>query len=268
MKVTTETNGGEPFGVPIFDAHFHIIDDRHPLIPNHGYLPEPFGCPDYLSRAAPLGISGGAVVSGSFQGFDQGYLLDALARLGPGFVGVTQLPADVEDSELLRLEAAGVRAIRFNLRRGPPMERGEIEGFANRVHELVGWHSEFYGSGEEISEYEPLLRRLPKVVVDHLGLSAAARPALLRLAESGAFVKATGFGRLDFDPLTSVKEIQSIAPGSLLFGTDLPSTRAPRPFRKQDLWDLADALGDEALRAVLFGNAVSLYRPESLGQVV
>ena len=35
---------------------------------------------------------GGAVVSGSFQGFDQSYLLDALDQLGPSFVGVTQLP--------------------------------------------------------------------------------------------------------------------------------------------------------------------------------
>jgi len=41
-----------------------------------------------------------AVVSGSFHGFDQSYLLDALALLGPGFVGVTQLPATVTDDEI------------------------------------------------------------------------------------------------------------------------------------------------------------------------
>ena len=33
---------------PIFDAHCHIIDSRFPLVPNNGYLPEPFTVEDYL----------------------------------------------------------------------------------------------------------------------------------------------------------------------------------------------------------------------------
>lgn len=62
----------------IFDAHCHIIDPQFPLIANNGYLPDPFGVGDYLATVQPLGVQGGAVVSGSFQGFDQGYLLQAL----------------------------------------------------------------------------------------------------------------------------------------------------------------------------------------------
>ncbi len=79
----------------VFDAHFHIIDPQHPLVRNQGYLPEPFTCGEYRDACTALGllVGGGAVVSGSFQAFDQGYLLAALAELGPGFVGVTQLPA-------------------------------------------------------------------------------------------------------------------------------------------------------------------------------
>ncbi|WP_372512310.1 amidohydrolase family protein, partial [Mycolicibacterium gadium] len=71
----------------VFDAHFHIIDPRFPLVPNNGYLPEAFTVADYRMRVDPLDITGGAVVSGSFQAFDQSYLKDALAQLGPGFVG-------------------------------------------------------------------------------------------------------------------------------------------------------------------------------------
>ncbi|NNG63010.1 2-pyrone-4,6-dicarboxylate hydrolase, partial [Pseudomonas fragi] len=85
---------------PIFDAHCHIIDSAYPLIPNNGYMPEFFSVDDYQERTRPLGIVGGAVVSGSFQGFDQTYLIAALNRLGPGFVGVTQLPASVTDAQL------------------------------------------------------------------------------------------------------------------------------------------------------------------------
>lgn len=103
---------------PIFDAHLHIIDPRFPLVPNQGYLPDPFTVEDYLQRTEALNVAGGAVVSGSFQALDQSYLLDALERLGSSFVGVTNLLASVSDEEVMRLNAAGVRAVRFNLYRG------------------------------------------------------------------------------------------------------------------------------------------------------
>ncbi len=86
--------------------------------PTHGFVPEPFTCQDYLTAVRPLGVGGGVVVSGSFQAFDQTYLLDALAALGPSFVGVTALPADCSEDEIVALDRAGVRAVRFNLRRG------------------------------------------------------------------------------------------------------------------------------------------------------
>src|SRR5215468_3096547 len=84
--------------IALFDAHLHIIDPWYPLVPNHGYLPPAFTVADYLNRLRGYRLVGGAVVSGSFQSFDQSYLYDALRRLGPGFVAVTQLPASVEDA--------------------------------------------------------------------------------------------------------------------------------------------------------------------------
>ena len=57
--------------MPIFDAHFHVIDPRFPLVPNQGFEPEPFTVSDYRSRVDGLEVVGGAVVSGSFQAFDQ-----------------------------------------------------------------------------------------------------------------------------------------------------------------------------------------------------
>jgi predicted TIM-barrel fold metal-dependent hydrolase len=92
----------------IFDSHLHIIDPRFPLVGSQGYRPDPFTCADYRAWAAKLGIVGGAVVSGSFQGFDQSYLLAALETLGPTFVGVTQLPASVSEAEIRRLEGRWV----------------------------------------------------------------------------------------------------------------------------------------------------------------
>ena len=65
------------------DAYLHIIDPRFALVAN--------------------------------QGVDQDCLIDALRRLGPLFVGVTQLPASVNDQRLQALDGASVRALRFRL---------------------------------------------------------------------------------------------------------------------------------------------------------
>ena len=58
-------------GRRVFDAHLHIVDPRFPLVPNDGYLPPEFTVADYRRRVHDLGVCGGAVVSGSFQAFDQ-----------------------------------------------------------------------------------------------------------------------------------------------------------------------------------------------------
>ena len=197
-------------------------------------------------------MAGGAVVSGSFQGFDQAYLLDALERLGPAFTGVTQLPADVPDADVLALDAAGVRAVRFNLVRGGSAQRADIERLGRRVLDLAGWHVELYVDAAELSDVA-----LSRVVVDHLGLSQAGLPALLRAVERGWRVKATGFSRGDLDVPAALRAIHDADPGALLFGTDLPSTRAPRPFADEDLALVREIGGPRAVRE----NAVALYRP-------
>jgi len=249
-----------PISLPVFDSHLHIIDPRFPLVPNQGYLPEPFTAADYAKHLAGYTLAGGAVVSGSFQVFDQGYLIDALATLGPGFVGVTQIPADTPDEEILRLNAAGVRAVRFNLRRGGSAEVNDLERVARRVFELAGWHVELYVDARELPALRQTLRDLPAASIDHLGLSRAGFDTLLELVGDGVRVKATGFGRVDVDVPTALREINAIDPQALMFGTDLPSTRAPRPYRDADAQLVIDTLGEATARRVLCDNARDFYR--------
>ena len=249
----------------LFDSHFHIIDPRFPLVLNNGFLPRPFSCADYRSRAAPLGVVGGAVVSGSFQAFDQHYLKTALKALGPSYVGVAQLPASAPDAEIRALDAAGVRAVRFNLRRGGSAAVEELMPLADRVYELAGWHAELYVDARDLTGgLFDVVASLPAVSIDHLGLSRAGFPTLLRLAERGAYVKATGFGRLDFDPRPALRDLAAANPNGLLFGTDLPSTRAARPFRDEDVALVRDALSAEDAKKALYANAAALYQPSSL----
>jgi predicted TIM-barrel fold metal-dependent hydrolase len=177
----------------IFDAHLHIIDPVFPLVSNDGFIPDPFTVDDYVGQTAALGVGGGAVVSGSFQSFDQTYLIAALAALGPTFVGVTQLPYTVSDEDLILLAGHGVRAVRFNLHRGGSESVDHLFDFAHRIYELLGWHIEIYADCKTLVNVSAELCRLPAVSIDHLGLSKEGLPVLYQLAESGARVKATGF---------------------------------------------------------------------------
>lgn len=245
---------------PLFDSHFHIIDRRFPLAPNNGYLPEDLNCRDYRAQMSAYDLRGGAVVSGSFQAFDQSYLLDALHTLGPLFVGVTQLPATVSDQEILDLDGAGVRAVRFNLKRGGSEDVRHLDTMARRVHELAGWHVELYVDSRELDGLFATLAALPAVSIDHLGLVREGFGTLLKLAERGVRIKATGFGRVDFDVPTALRELYAANPKALMFGTDLPSTRAPRPYAEGDFLLVPEVLGDEAARAVFFDNAAEFYR--------
>ena len=244
----------------IFDAHLHIIDPAHPLVENNGFLPDPFTVADYRKRIAGLEITGGAVVSGSFQGFDQGYLIEALRALGPTYVGVTQIPADTSDQRVRTLHDAGVRAVRFNVARGGSADLDDLERLARRVHDLAGWHTEFYIDARTIDDdLADRISGLPAVSIDHLGMHEDGLPNLLRLVEHGVKVKATGFGRVDLDPTAVIRAIMGVDPTALMIGTDLPSTRARRPFRDDDIETIRLALEPEQVGAVFWDNAAAFY---------
>lgn len=249
--------------MPIFDSHLHIIDPAFPLVANQGYLPDAFTVDDYRQRVSGLGVSSGAIVSGSFQAFDQGYLVAALEALGPAYVGVTQLPHTARDREILDLHAQGVRALRFNVRRGGSEDVCQLERFAHRVHDLAGWHVELYAGSDALAELESTLLALPRVSVDHLGLNASGLDRLMRLAEAGVKIKATGFGRVDFDPYEAMVALNEVNNECLMFGTDVPSTRAPQPFEDGHLHRLRDYFSDSDLHRILWKNARMFYRLDS-----
>ena len=248
-----------------FDAHLHIIDPNHPLIENHGFLPDPFTVADYRARLRSLPqtgvqVVGGAVVSGSFQGFDQGCLIEALRQLGPNYVGVTQLPAETTDDQILRLDEAGVKALRFNIARGGSARLDALDGFARRVHDIAGWHAELYIDARTIDDdLADRIASLPAVSIDHLGMHSDGLLTLLRLVERGVKVKATGFGRVELDPAEAIRRIVDTDPNALMVGTDLPSTRARRPFADADLALILQVLDPAEADAVFWTNAANFY---------
>ncbi|WP_280504699.1 amidohydrolase family protein, partial [Nocardia farcinica] len=242
----------------MFDAHVHIIDPRFPLTENEGYLPQPYTIADYRKRMARFDVQGGAVVSASFQGTDQTYLKAALAELGENWVGVTRLDLDAGDQEILELDKVGVRALRFNLKRAATdITRMTVQ--ALRAYELAGWHVEVYVDGQMLASLQPVMSKLPRISVDHLGMSEECLPYLLDLVDRGARVKATGFGRVTMNVADTLRRIHAVNPEALMFGTDLPGARAGRPFRDSDVDLICDVVGAD-MHAVLEDNARAFYR--------
>jgi hypothetical protein len=92
-------------------------------------------------------------------------------------------------------------------------------------------------------------------VIDHLGQCEAGLKALLELVKEGAYVKASGFGRIDHDVPAALRAIADVNPNALLFGSDLPSTRAKRPFQDEDLQLVREIAGPHAL----YANAAAVY---------
>jgi predicted TIM-barrel fold metal-dependent hydrolase len=252
--------GTAPDGRRLFDSHCHIIDHRFPIVANQGYVPPDFPLEEYLARARPLGVAAGAVVSGSFQANDQSYLMDVLPKLGSGWVGVTQIPNDYPDAEIAKLDAVGVRAVRFNLFRGRIDTVYDIVAMAIRVHAVAGWHAEMYVDAAALKPHVAKLSKLPQLSIDHLGMTEAGVPVLLELVAAGCKVKATGFGRVKLDVAATLEAIAKTSPNALVFGTDIPSTRAERPFQPSDIDLVEKVLGPELARMAFWDNPIGLYR--------
>ncbi|RCV52012.1 amidohydrolase family protein [Marinitenerispora sediminis] len=240
----------------MFDAHLHIIGPRNPGA-DAGGRPAPFTVDEYLSRVAPLGVAGGAVVAGPDGGREPGPLLDALRRLGPSFVGVAELHPDTADSELRDLHAGGVRALRLDLRGGPGADLDAQVQLGMRAADLLGWPTELRVDAADLPRMAGRLTPLPRVSIDHLGLSASGLPALLDFVAGGARVKASGFGQGDLDVAAALRAVVEVNPAALMFGTALPAAGTTSP--GADAERVRQALGVELAAPVFWRNALDFY---------
>lgn len=243
----------------IFDAHFHIIDNRFPLVPNNGFVPQEFTTENYRQATKEYNIVGGAIVSGSFQAFGQEYLKFSLKEMTGHFVGVANIPFTASDEYLLELDQCGIRAVRFNLKRGGSETVQHLDTLSNRAYDLHGWHTELYVDTKELKTLKSSLEKIPNWSIDHLGLSKQGLDDLYYWVGRGVKVKATGFGRINFDPVPVMKTIYSINPGALMFGTDLPSTRAQKPFTNSDVLLIKDNFSIADQKRIFWQNAFDWY---------
>jgi 2-pyrone-4,6-dicarboxylate lactonase len=221
------------------DCHIHLFGPSalYPFHPDSRYVSEDALPEMHLHLQDTLGLAGAVVVSGGGYGTSTAHLSAMLAQHPGRFKGVALLPEDVSPAELQGLDALGVRGARFV----SPGHRGALPRLSPRIAARVaelGWHVQFYPSGDDLLTYADDLLALPNsaIVLDHFAAIPAAggvqQPAfqlLLKLLDTGRFwVKLSGPMRITpgdypYEPVTPLAQaLAAAAPERLVWGTDWP----------------------------------------------
>jgi 2-pyrone-4,6-dicarboxylate lactonase len=270
-----------PFRLPAgaTDCHSHVVGspDRWPTIPDRRYEPEQGPLPAYIEVLAELGIARCVLVQPSIYGTDNSCQLEAMRALGAQRArGVAVVDEAVTDAELRRLDDAGMRGLRFNLKSGG-LGLDALEPVARKIAPL-GWHIQLFTAAPVIAEIVPRLRTLPvPIVFDHMGGpevgAGMAQPgfqALLALLGDGkAWVKLSGAERLSAQPdgyddvVPFAQALIAAAPQRALWGLDWPPSRFFKVKPQPSDWiaQLRKYAADApTLDRILVANPADLYR--------
>jgi len=259
------------------DTHIHVYDEALPLAASAKFKPPHAPVEDYLKVCKLLGIERTVVVQPTAYGKDNTLLLAAMKNIGAGARGVVTVDEKTTDAEFERLDALGVRGVRFFMLPGGVLPWEILEKMAARLHDLH-WHIVFQTDGRTYDEHEAVLSRLAcTVVIDHTGkfLEPVApdhpgMKALLRLLDRGRiYVKLAApyetskLGPPNYDDVGALaKAFVKAAPDRLLWASNWPY---PGPVHKPEhawmLDMLLDWAPDETVRRkILADNPARLYR--------
>ena len=179
------------------DCHHHIYDPRFPYNPNAVLKPPYATVSDYRVLQKKLGTSRNVMVQPSTYGTDNSCVLDVLAQLGENCRAVCVVNSKVNDDELKKLNAAGVRGVRVQFGLGNPVGADEVMPLAGRIA-AMGWHIQCNMAPDQLVKMTPLLLSLPvPVIIDHLGRAVDDKGpqyvAVRKLLDSGhGWVKLSG----------------------------------------------------------------------------
>lgn len=262
------------------DAHCHIFGpgDVFPYAPDRAYTPPDAPYEGLVALHRTLGIDRAVIVHASCHGSDMAVTLDGIARAGGAMRGVAVVDPGVTEAELARLDAGGIRGVRFNFVRhlGGMPDMAFFERVLAMI-EPMGWHVVLHLDAEDVVELAPRIAaiRIP-FVIDHMGrvkarLGVEQRPfaQLLELMRNPlAWVKICGAERVSStgapfrDAVPFAQALVAAAPDRVLWGTDWPHPNIAGDMPNDgDLVDLlAEAVPDEATRTrIMVDNPQRLY---------
>ena len=227
---------------------------------------------DWMAQWPKAGITRGVLVQPSFFGIDNAEMLAAIAAAPAKLRGVAVVNPTISADEIARLDAGGVRAIRWNLK--GVTDYGHYEVWASLLDRLarLGWHLEVYVDHGRLSDIAPAIAASDvDVVFDHFGNPGADErsvestfAAVERLARDRAvWCKLSAPYRIaGADPGAMAQRwIEAVGIERLVWGSDWPHTAYETSARYTALRAaLAGWVGNEREAAVVWDNAARLYR--------
>jgi len=263
------------------DAHVHIFGPRarFPFAQERRYTPADAPKELLFKLHEHLGIQHCVIVQPACHGTDNSVTVDAIAATGGSYKGVALVPLSISDTELNRLNVAGVCGARFHymehLEKGPGVN--DVITFGKRLAPL-GWHLQMHMEASLISELAPALRRSPvPVVIDHMGRVDASvgvdqpafRALLALLEDENLWVKVSGIDRVSRqgppypDAVPFARKLVAEFGDRCVWGTDWPHPNHQGPVPDDGaLVDILDEIAsrDAARQALLVDNPQRLYR--------
>ncbi|NAO28811.1 amidohydrolase family protein [Pseudomonas syringae pv. dysoxyli] len=259
------------------DTHIHIMDARFPGIAPGAVAAAGMDMGSYRQLQKQLGTERVVIVQPKLYGTRNDCILDAIAQFGAAARGIAVVDTAVTDAELERLNAGGIRGIRFSVwnAKDAVVSIDMLAPLAERIKDL-GWHVQLHMSGDQIVQHTTLLNSLQvPMVFDHMGRlpveQGIKHPAFAVMANlvqaDKAWVKLAGayLNTLTGSPYADAgnvaRALVELAPERLVWGSDWPHTTEPH---KPDSGELFDLLGNWAptpqLRErVLVDNPARLY---------
>ena len=136
------------------DTHVHVVGDSHryPMLADRRYTPGPASAGDLARHLDRVGMERVVLIQPSIYGTDNRCLIDALSELGPGARAVVVVNRDTSQSELERMDRAGVRGIRLNL------ESVGDHDCARLQSEMLAWAPRLAGLGWPLQVFAPIGR--------------------------------------------------------------------------------------------------------------
>ncbi len=262
------------------DAHCHVFGPGavFPYAEDRAYTPPDAPYEGLVALHRTLGVSRAVIVHASCHGSDMTVTLDGIARSNGAMKGVAVVDPGVTDAELERLDAGGIRGVRFNFVKhlGGMPDMAFFQRVLAQV-EPMGWHVVLHLDAQDIVPLAPVISaiRVP-FVIDHMGRVKAkdgvGQPAFLQLLELMknplAWVKICGSERVSSagapftDAVPFAQALLAAAPDRCLWGTDWPHPNIAGDMPNDgDLVDLLGAMTDDAdlIRRVTVDNPERLY---------
>jgi predicted TIM-barrel fold metal-dependent hydrolase len=261
------------------DCHLHVFADalRYPPAAGRTYDPPaaPFADLERMHRA--LGIGRAVIVQASIYGTDNRLMVDTIAGR-KNYRGVAVIDDATTDSELARMNDAGVRAARFNFAKflGLVPTTDSFRRSVERV-KLLGWHVKIFGEFDEYKDHIPFLRASGvTVVLDHMGRmdfrrgldQPGMRTVLDLLRDERWWIMLSGEERhsaSDYpwdDSIPFARAFVAAAPDRAIWATDWPHVRFRRNMPNDaDLLEMLYRYAPDAAarRKILVDNPARLH---------